>query len=105
MQDLLVTFFHTVCWRGTVFVEKRGCREAHDMQFFFRPDQIGQGELVIDLVVGVGIQDHVDRTGGNIEVAHGSCLLYSVRLQFGPIVASITKNINEIYWRPGDSVL
>lgn len=70
--NFLVALFHAVAGAaGTVVEEGRGgyCAEV---DLFRRKQRVGERELVVHFVEGVGIEDRVDPAGGNLQPgSHG----------------------------------
>ena len=60
LADLPVAFFHPVGGRGSASVEERRRRDPSDPAPLAEGEQVGERELIVDLVVGVGIEDDVD---------------------------------------------
>ena len=43
------------------------CINSLQMQLFLRFDEIGQGVLVVDFIIGVRVQNHIDRSFGPVQ--------------------------------------
>ena len=66
-----MAFFHAVRRGNGFFVEKRGGEDAAHPRPFRRAEQVGQGELIVVLVIRVRVQHDVDDVCGRL-LAEGS---------------------------------
>ena len=67
MVDFLIAFFHTVFWSAGFLIMEGRCINSLQMQLFLRFDEIGQGVLVVDFIIGVRVQNHIDRSFGPVQ--------------------------------------
>ena len=87
VQDFLVAFDHAVLGRVRVLIEEGRGGQADGGRLVLRVDQVGDSELVVDFVVGVGVQNHVHVTRRSLQIANELFLSHAVKLLFMNVCA------------------